>query len=342
MVLTYIGMSHDKPDDRECLAKALQSNIVELTNEVIFKESELPDSLLMDGCLTENESARCRKYRDPRDQVRLLLSIIKGRDIDVLKRFLKHIKSHNANVALKIQEQFEKNKMQGVKSNLCALCKLTNRVDLKYIADALYKHFLLDDGLYNIIFQTELPTGAQGEIWHKVFACLNHICTENAPLVKRVLNEALVHKDHYHQIAKEIQWMLSSQNEMSCRCKVKLKIPPGDSIVSIVSSRSPHTSISDVFEEANDNDVHSVDENDGEATTPAQKEQHKLIPIVAESSQAVLSSNTQLGIADQKTKPMGNSQRTNKEDTLPAPRPHKENVSSYIYMYMYVEELECC
>ncbi|XP_045164675.2 uncharacterized protein LOC123528766 isoform X2 [Mercenaria mercenaria] len=63
------GTPLSKADERECLANALQGHIREIVDGVVFKDSELPDNLLADGCLTEDECAGVRNKLDRKDQI---------------------------------------------------------------------------------------------------------------------------------------------------------------------------------------------------------------------------------------------------------------------------------
>lgn len=233
------------------MANALQWHIEDLLDCVIFKDSELPDCLLEDGCLTEDECANVRKKLDRKDQIRVLISLIKGRDIDILKRFLKHIKSHNVTVAERIRETFEINKKAGMRCFKCTLCKLITQVNLKYIVDVLWSKNLIDDGLFNLITETDKPSGAQGDLWQVVIKSLNICCARISSEVRHILGNALTRKHHYHHLAQGVEWMIYTNGKLTCRCELQCNIIPAGSIMSCVSSMSPHTSESDVTWEVN-------------------------------------------------------------------------------------------
>ncbi|XP_045166923.2 uncharacterized protein LOC123530234 [Mercenaria mercenaria] len=235
-----------KSDERECLANALQWHIEELVGGIVFKDSELPDDLLVDGCLTEDECARVRKKLDRKDQVRALLSIIKGRDLDVLERFLEHLRSQNENVAKSIERKFEQNKQDGMKCSECALCNLTSNVNLKYIADNLWKNCLIDIGLFNWIIETDRPAGVQGDLWHGVISSLNKHCEQSPSQVRRILGNALTKNHHYHHLAQGVVWMINTNRALVCRCELQHNIMPAGSFLSLQSSRSPQSSESEI------------------------------------------------------------------------------------------------
>ncbi|XP_053376857.1 uncharacterized protein LOC123529744 [Mercenaria mercenaria] len=235
-----------KLDKRECLATALQWHIEELVDGIVFKDSELPDSLLADGCLTEDECADVRKQLDRKDQVRFLLSIIKGRDFDVLKRFLKHLKSHNPTVAKSIDETFKQNKKRGMKSSKCALCKLF-QVNIEYVVDILWKNNLIDDSLYNLIVRTDKPNVDPSYLWNCVIESLNKCCDKDSSHVRRIIGNALTKKHHYHHIAKSIEWMINTDRALRCRCSLRHNYDNTFlSLGSLVSSRSPKSSESEL------------------------------------------------------------------------------------------------
>lgn len=238
----YRGRTVSKNDERECMAHALQWHVEDLVDGILFKESELPDSLLADGCLTEEECSSVRQKLDRRDQIRVLLRIIKGRDLNILKRFLRHIRVHNPDIAQKIEKKFDQNLKSGMRCSKCALCKLTTKVNLKYIADVLWRNELVDEGLFNMIVDTDMPTGAQGELWHQVLCSFKE---HKSSVVRNVLEDALTKKNHYHHIAQGVKQMMSANKELKCLCKIKNTLKYG-SFTSLVSSRSPQSSESEL------------------------------------------------------------------------------------------------
>ncbi|XP_060598458.1 uncharacterized protein LOC132752181 [Ruditapes philippinarum] len=221
-LLSHTGKALSKSDERKCLADALQWHVEELIDGIVFKDSELPDDLLADSCLTDEECADLRKTLDRKDQVRVLTSIIKGRDLKVLLRFLKHIKSQNEPVARSIEEKFEHNKKTGVRCSECALCNLTSNVNAKYIADRLWKYNLIDSGLYNWIVQSDKPTGVQGEMWRGIINSLNFHCKKHRSDVCQILSSALTKNNHYHHVAKGLERMINIEGEMDCYCAIRL------------------------------------------------------------------------------------------------------------------------
>lgn len=266
----YRGKTVSKNDERECMAHALQWHIEDLVDGILFKESELPDSLLADGCLTEEECSSVRQKLDRRDQVRVLLRIIKGRDLNILKRFLRHIRVHNPDIAQKIEEKFDQNLKSGMRCSKCALCKLTTKVNLKYIADVLWRNDLVDEGLFNRIVDTDMPTGAQGELWHQVLCSLKE---HKSTVVRNVLEEALTKKNHYHHIAQGVKQMMTANRELKCLCKIKNTIKYG-SFTSLVSSRSPQSSESELRTDSYSEIMFQLHSPTKELTKKLRKELH--------------------------------------------------------------------
>jgi hypothetical protein len=208
----------------------------------VFKDSELPDNLLADSCLTDEECADLRKTLDCKDQVRILTSIIKGRDLNVLLRFLKQVKSQNEHVARSIEEKFEYNKRNGVRCSECALCNLTSNVNAKYIADRLWKNKLIDSGLYNWVVQSDKPTGVQGEMWRGIIKSLNSHCERHRTYVSQILSSALTKNNHYHHVAEGLEKMINMKGEIYCYCEIRLNTVCGGSFTSLQTSKSPQSS----------------------------------------------------------------------------------------------------
>lgn len=209
-------------DERECLAHALQFHIEDLVDGVVFHDSELPDCLLQEGCVTEDECAAVRKLRDRKDQIRILLSLIKGRDLRVLKGFLKHIRQQNPDVAEKISEKFEANKRDGLRGKLCALCMLMKQFNVKHVADSLWAIQVINDELYHRIIYSEAPVGAQSDLWKDVLYCLKTLDRETADAAHKKLINALSSKNLFTHLADGIKGMLLSNHDfLICACEPK-------------------------------------------------------------------------------------------------------------------------
>ncbi|XP_053377747.1 uncharacterized protein LOC123530337 [Mercenaria mercenaria] len=221
-----IDVKRDSCDERECLAHALQFHVEDLVDRIIFHESELPDCLLAEGCLTEDECASVRKLRDRKDQVRVLLSLIKGRDLRVLRGFMKHIEQHNEDVAAKIIEKFEENKRDGIRRKLCFLCQLEKQFNVKHVIDSLWAIQIIDDGLYNTIIYSEAPIGAQETLWKKVIHSLNFLDPQKAELAQNKLLTCLTSKNLFTHLADGIKNMLiKNHGKLTCSCEPKLRLP---------------------------------------------------------------------------------------------------------------------
>ncbi|XP_060593921.1 uncharacterized protein LOC132748349 [Ruditapes philippinarum] len=215
-----VEVNTGKYDERECLANAIQFHIEDLIDGVIFRDSELPDCLLADGCLTEDECSSVRRIRDRKDQIRILVSLINGRDVYVLRGFLKRIKGHNQHVAVKIQEKFEDNKRKGLGQKLCFLCQLKNNFNVKHIADSLWAIQVIDKGVYNTIIFSDLPTGAQETLWCKVFHSLNYLDHQQAELAHQTIMKALTRQNLFTYLADGINDMLmKNHGRLSCSCE---------------------------------------------------------------------------------------------------------------------------
>jgi hypothetical protein len=224
----------------------------------VFNDSELPDALLEDNCLTEDECANVRKVSDRKNQVRVLLCLIKGRDFHVLKKFVNLVRSHNEQVANSIEIKFEQNKREGIRCTKCALCQLTSHVNLKYIVDDLWKSGLIDDGLFSMIVQTDKPAGAQTDLWNEVIDSFNTFSVQRPADVSHTLINALTKKQHYNQIAKGVRWMICTHKKLVCGCKLRDKYIPERLFSSIVSSFSPQSSETDILIGLNDDACSSI------------------------------------------------------------------------------------
>lgn len=193
---------------------------------LVFNESELPDSLVTEVCLTDDECATVRKLRDRKDQVRILLSIIKGRDLRVLKGFMKHIGQQNPGVAVKITETFERNKREGLKGNLCARCKVEKQFNIKAIADSLWAIEAIDDGLYVDIIHSDTHVGAQGTLWKKTFSSISCLDPVKADRAYSNLLNTISNKNMFTHLVQEINGMLNKNHgKLTCSCEPRCRLP---------------------------------------------------------------------------------------------------------------------
>ncbi|XP_053377746.1 uncharacterized protein LOC123530339 [Mercenaria mercenaria] len=251
-----IEVKTESCDERECLANALQFHVEDLVDGIIFHESELPDCLLAEGCLTEDECASVRKLRDRKDQIRVLLSLIKGRDLRVLKDFMKHIEQHNEEVARKIIEKFEDNKRAGIRRKLCFLCQLKKQFNVKHLVDSLWAVEAIDDGLYNEVIYSEAPLGAQETLWEKVINSINCLDNQKAELAHGKLLKALTGKNLFTHLADGIQKMLIRNHaKLTCSCEPKLILPSRTSYGA--SSTSEESFFPDSSSDGTSNDIGS-------------------------------------------------------------------------------------
>ena len=248
-------------DERECLANALQFYIQDLVDGLIFSDSELPDSLLQDGCLTEDECSVVRKLSDRKDQIRILLTLVKGRDLRVLKTFLKHVESQNPVVAKNIHAKFEKNKAEGVKGKLCALCKLEKQFNVKHVADGLWSIEAIDDGLYNRIIFSDSPVGAQSALWKRVIHSLSVLDPKKAEQAHNKLISDLSSKNLFVHLADGVNDMLiKNHGKLTCSCEPKLFLPKRN--FSFGATTSAESNLPDSLSEGNSNDSSSFDGTD--------------------------------------------------------------------------------
>lgn len=242
------------------MATALQFHVEDLVDGLVFNDSELPDCLLADGCLTEDECSSLRRLRDRKDQIRILLSLIKGRDLRVLKDFLKHIKKHNYQVAEKIMEKMEANKRDGVRGNLCARCRLERQFNVKHVVDCLWAIQAIDDGLYNTIIYSDSPVGSQGALWKQIFQSLNCLDHHSVGLAHAKLLNALSSKNLFTHLANGIKEMLIRNHEkLTCSCEPKFYLPNRDSFLITTSCDSYLPDSSSANSDTTSNEIASRD-----------------------------------------------------------------------------------
>lgn len=244
-------------EERDCLANALQFHVEDLIDGVVFHESELPDLLLAEDCLTEDECASVRKLNNRKDQIRFLLSLIKGRDLRVLKGFLKHIEDQNPSVAERINKTFENNKKNGVKRKACALCMMIEDLDVKQVADSLWSLQVINTKLYQRIVRSD---GSQSELWKEVIYSLKVLDHRTVEIAQKKLIRAICRKNLYTHLAESVKDMLVKNHGIFvCNCEQKLCLPRRTSFGDTTSGESL---LPASFSDSASNDMTSSDGTD--------------------------------------------------------------------------------
>ncbi|XP_053377867.1 uncharacterized protein LOC128545943 [Mercenaria mercenaria] len=222
-------------DKRESLANALQFHIEDIVDGLAFNESDLLDCLVRERYLTEDEYTLVKKMSVRKDQIRALVSTIKGRDLHVLEGFVKHIKQRIPAVA----EKFECNMGNGANGNTCGLCKLKTQFNVKHVVDSLWSIQVIDDGIYNQIISSVATVGAQSTLWVDIFNSLNSLNPENAKLAHAKLLKAVSEDHMLMHLEKDIKELLIKNNgKLICSCEPKFNLPNTDSVMLPTSGRS--------------------------------------------------------------------------------------------------------
>lgn len=203
-------------DDRECMAQALQCSIKSLVDGLLFTDSELPDNLTSGGCLTDEENSRIRKLPCRKDQIRILVCLIKGRDFHVMKKFIKYVSQQNPNLAKSIQVNFENNKQKFVGTSVCTFCKLINHCDVKDVIDCLWEYQLIMDDLYTTICHSDAPVGAQRKLWTELVQSLKDLTIKKKNLANKELRNALKMKGVFKYLEDKV-----NISNLVCSCRFK-------------------------------------------------------------------------------------------------------------------------
>ena len=235
------------PNKRDCLSKALQAYTEVIVNTTIFEESHLPDSLITEECLTEDECSYIRKRKDTKDQIRILLVLIRGRDMKILEKFLSLIEQDNVPLADKIRDRFQRNVKEGLKDKRCVRCKLKVLVNIKYVADRLYANMCITDKLYNCIIHSEHPAGDQDDLWDRLLKELE--ATEDPNTAMSHMVYSLMAKGHYKHLADVIEDMIEKYDRLlECACGVLLRSTLQRSMPYVRESVDPRSSESSASE----------------------------------------------------------------------------------------------
>ncbi|XP_045191331.2 uncharacterized protein LOC123548167 [Mercenaria mercenaria] len=180
------------------LAKAIQASVMNLVEELPFNESEIPDLLIQEGCITEDECKQIREKTDRKTQVRKLIVLIKGRSYETMKIFLDSIKHFCRETVENIWKQYNELMKGNTRGHKCPTCELKENVDIKYVIDYLYAKDVLKTHLFDEISDSNNKVGDQNHLWEKVLqACIGSNFKH--------LVDSLEVKGRYSHIAKSLK-----------------------------------------------------------------------------------------------------------------------------------------
>ena len=215
------------PEYRECLTRSLQENmaaIVEGLNEgrgqSVEGQGHLYEFMFSDGCITKEERDDVSKLQNTKDRTRATVVLIKDKDIPVLEKFLKRLKTRNETIYRKVMDAYERNKKSGFKNKHCVLCRLMSRVNVRYIVDMLWSAGIIDDDLFHQVRASSLPAGAQGHFWQHMLNAINGAITKNKLKVISTLNESLCRYHHYDDLALALETHLDGNDSLKCTCNL--------------------------------------------------------------------------------------------------------------------------
>lgn len=199
------------------LATALQENILLFLADLSVRESLLLDQLVQKDCITEDELENIRSFGNRHDEIRTLIRTIKKRDTKTIFRFLEIVGEESPHLRNKVHEKFNDRQNQKIneKQQLCPTCLMTKIVDLKDIADVLWKENLLSDHLYDIVIED--ADKLREILWNTILHCINK--KNNSEQNIQVLIKALETK--YGHIANLLQGLKSNEEnlaQLQCNC----------------------------------------------------------------------------------------------------------------------------
>ena len=228
-----------KDDERECLAQALQANIIPLVDRLQFNYSEIPERLIGAGHMTEDE---CRMIRDElsrKDQVRYLVSRVKSRDLSDMRRFLEILEKEAPDIVARIDKAFKDNRKNNVKCKTCALCTCFSNVDIKDVSDMLWSSMVIPDGFYNEIIACTKPLGSQRHFWKTMIDILNG--KHDKKNAYESLFSSILSRGNFDFIVKPLRVMLEKEGRLDCHCHSSLRMTSFELSIGSTSSHSPMT-----------------------------------------------------------------------------------------------------
>ena len=199
------------------LATALQENILLFLEDLSIRDTLILDRLVEKNCLSEDECDYIRSFNNGHDGIRTLIRTIKRRDSRTIFEFLDIVGKDSPHLKSKVEEKFNDKQNQGNRGGeqLCPTCLMTKIVDLKDIADILWKENLLSDNLYDIVIED--AERLRDVLWNTILHCINK--RRNAEQNIQVLIKAL--EGRYSHIANLLKGLQSGEQnltQLQCGC----------------------------------------------------------------------------------------------------------------------------
>ena len=203
------------------LPAALKDNIVELVDNLTIGNTGLADRLMEEDCLSEDEYSHIRSQSSEKDKVRQLLRKIKARGPEAIQTLLDIIHSDKPELVEKVHHSLKKIQEQNKQSTLCPICLMTTSVNLKDIADHLWKENIIDDDVYGEIIDFENLHTHKQFAWSFIRTSIN--TSEDPTHARNILIGALEPK--YRYISEHLKTLPDDNQLPSCRCCVQRRTP---------------------------------------------------------------------------------------------------------------------
>lgn len=201
------------------LPEALQRNIHNFTDNVLFNPTAIPDELISAECLSEDECQVISSKSSSKDQTRLLVRKIKARGPVVIEKFLEIIGKDHPHLPEKVYESLEVIEKENKQKPKCVICIMQLCVDLKDIADYLWGSKIISDEVYEDICDCEHMHKNKQLLWRNVIHAINHY--ENPKEAIDILLQAL--KSKYNHIVQYLEGV-SERPTLSCCCCVRRRV----------------------------------------------------------------------------------------------------------------------
>lgn len=213
---------------------------------LVQKHGELQDKLIEKGVITPSERTGILKNTDIKEQRRETIELIMGKNLPILRTFLKLLKSRNATVYQNVVRTFERYKRgDAYSSTQCVVCGLMAQVDVKSIIDSLWSAGIVNTELLSLVRASELPTGDQDVLWQHVLYAINNFLQTDRRTGISVLSTCLKRSQHDADLAQPLKANLIEGDFLHCTCKSrdqmsKLDMTQQHILVTSHTKPSPH------------------------------------------------------------------------------------------------------
>lgn len=221
------------------LPQALQKNINKFVDQLLVRSTSIPDDLIAEDCLSENECEVIRDKPSPKDQARMLIRKIQNRGPLVITKFLEIVGKNHPELQQEVNSTLEKLVNEHKNKPMCVICVMKQTVDLKDIGDSLWSENIISNDVHGDIYDNPSVHNSRQIYWDHITNSVNSF--EDPGVAFDILKRALEAK--YKHIVEYLN-QTSDKPPLSCFCCKPRRIRQRDRVLSDSGSQTEYSTTS--------------------------------------------------------------------------------------------------